>query len=308
VFVALSHSLYSDPMSTWMFFTLLAVVMQSVRTAGQKRMAQSLTAEATTLVRFLFGLPFALIYFVLLRRTNFGQELVLSVDYWLPASLAAVSQIVATLCLVKALTLRNFAVGTALAKTEAIMTALLGSIFFAASLSVLGYVSVCVGVIGVLVASNWRISVPDLLNNASIKYGLGAGLGFALASLWIRQASLSLAVPELLSAATVLVYMVALQTLICLALIFYRQPAQFTLIAASCRSALFIGFTSVAGSIGWFTAMSLQEAALVKTLGQTEFVVTLFITYLYFGEKITLREYLGMALIAISIGLLVAVS
>ena len=306
--MVLSTSLYSDVMSTWMFFTILAVIMQAVRTAGQKQMAQSLTAEATTLVRFLFGLPFALIYFSLLWRTNSGQQLVLGVNYWLPASLAAVSQIVATLCLVKALTLRNFAVGTALAKTEAIMTALLGSLFFAASLSLLGYVSVCVGVIGVLVASNWRISVTDLLNNASIKYGLGAGLGFALASLWIRQASLSLAVPELLSAATVLGYMVALQTLICLSLIFYRQPAQFTLITDNWRSALFIGFTSVAGSIGWFTAMSLQEAALVKTLGQTEFVVTLFITYLYFGERITLREYLGMGLIGISVGLLVAAS
>lgn len=192
--MALSHSLYSDLMSTWMFFTILAVVMQSVRTAGQKQMAQSLTAEATTLVRFLFGLPFALIYFSLLWRINSGQEVVLSANYWLPASLAAVSQNVATLCLVKALTLRNFAVGTALAKTEAIMTALLGSLFFAASLSVLGYVSVCVGVIGVLVASNWRISVPDLMNNASIKYGLGAGLGFALASLWIRQASTGIAI------------------------------------------------------------------------------------------------------------------
>ena len=306
--MVLSTSLYSDVMSTWMFFTILAVIMQSVRTAGQKQMAQSLTAEATTLVRFLFGLPFALIYFSLLWRAHSGQELVLGVNYWLPASLAAVSQIVATLCLVKALTLRNFAVGTALAKTEAIMTALLGSLFFAASLSLLGYVSVCVGVIGVLVASNWRISVTDLLDNASIKCGLGAGLGFALASLWIRQASLSLAVPELLSAATVLVYMVALQTLICLSLIFYRQPAQFTLITDNWRSALFIGFTSAAGSIGWFTAMSLQEAALVKTLGQTEFVVTLFITYLYFGERITLREYFGMGLIGISVGLLVAAS
>lgn len=306
--MALSLSLYSDLMSTWMFFTILAVIMQSIRTAGQKRMAESLTAEATTLVRFLFGLPFALAYFMLMWRANPDQELLPSANYWLPASLAAVSQIAATLCLVKALGLRNFAVGTALAKTEAIMTALLGSLFFAASLSLLGYVSVCVGVIGVLVASNWRISVRDLLNNASIKYGLGAGLGFALASLWIRQASLSLAVPELLSAATVLVYMVALQTLICLSLIFYKQPAQFTLIADNWRSALFIGFTSVAGSIGWFTAMSLQEAALVKTLGQTEFVVTLLITYLYFGERITLREYLGMGLIAVSVGLLVAAS
>ena len=306
--MALSHSLYSNLMSTWMFFTIFAVIMQSIRTAGQKQMAQSLTAEATTLVRFLFGLPFAFIYFSLLWRTNTGLEVLLNANYWLPASLAAVSQIVATLCLVKALTLRNFAVGTALAKTEAIMTALLGSLFFAASLSVLGYISVCVGVFGVLLSSNWRISVPDLMNNASIKYGLGAGLGFALASLWIRQASLSLAAPVLLSAATVLVYMVALQTLICLALIFYRQPAQFTLIADNWRSALFIGFASVAGSIGWFTAMSLQEAALVKTLGQTEFVVTLFITYFYFGERIALREYLGMGLIAISVGLLVAAS
>lgn len=295
-------------MSTWMFFTILAVIMQSIRTAGQKRMAQSLTAEATTLVRFLFGLPFALTYFLLLWRTNPGQELVVGADYWFPASLAAISQIVATMCLVKALTLRNFAVGTALAKTEAIMTALLGSLFFAASLSLLGYVSVCVGVMGVLVASNWRISVNELKDNASIKYGLGAGLGFALASLWIRQASLSLALPELLSAAMVLVYMVALQTLICLSLIFYKQPAQFTLIADNWRSALFIGFTSVAGSIGWFTAMSLQESALVKTLGQTEFVVTLLITYLYFGERISLREYFGMGLIAASVGLLVVAS
>jgi drug/metabolite transporter (DMT)-like permease len=47
--------------------------------------------------------------------------------------------------------------------------------------------------------------------------------------------------------------------------------------------------------------MSLQNAALVRTLGQTEFIVSLLITYLYFGEKISAREYLGVALIAISV-------
>ena len=65
-----------------------------------------------------------------------------------------------------------------------------------------------------------------------------------------------------------------------------------------------VGFTGVAGSVGWFTAMSLQEAALVKTLGQLEFVVSLLITYLYFGEKISAREYLGIGLVACSIVLL----
>jgi drug/metabolite transporter (DMT)-like permease len=37
-------------------------------------------------------------------------------------------------------------------------------------------------------------------------------------------------------------------------------------------------------SVGWFTAMSLQDAAVVKTLGRTEFAVTLLISYFYFGE------------------------
>ena len=51
--------------------------------------------------------------------------------------------------------------------------------------------------------------------------------------------------------------------------------------------------------------MSLQDAALVKTLGQTEFVVTLLITYFYFGERITLKECLGIVLVAISVILLI---
>jgi len=199
--------------------------------------------------------------------------------------------------LVKALTLRNFAVGTALAKTEAILTAIIGAWFFSATLSFVAYLAVAVGVLGVLVASNWKIALQDLADNKSIKYGIGAGVGFALASLWIRDASLGLELPLLLSAATVLIYMVALQTVICLLWIAIKERNQFKLIAQNILPAVFIGFTSVAGSVGWFTAMSLQNAAIVKTLGQTEFVLTLLITYLYFGERISGREYAGMALV-----------
>ena len=290
-------------METWIVFTLLAVVMQSVRTAGQKQIARKLSIEATTLVRFLFGLPFAGLYFFLLSA---GSEAVLNPgrEFFLSASGAGLAQIGATLCLVKALTIRNFAVGTALAKTEAIMTALLGTLFFSATLSVLGYVSVVVGVMGLLVASNWRFSWQDLFNNESIKFGLGAGFGFALASLWIRDASLSLQAPLILSAATVLIYMVAFQALLCLLWVLSTDHQQLRLVAANLPASAFIGFSSVAGSIGWFTAMSLQEAALVKTLGQLEFVVTLGITYLYFGERINAREYLGILLVTISIVLL----
>ena len=80
------------------------------------------------------------------------------------------------------------------------------------------------------------------------------------------------------------------------------------MIARNILPAVFIGSTSVAGSVGWFTAMSLQNAAIVKTLGQTEFELTLLITYWYFGERISVREYAGMALVGVSVLLLLATS
>jgi len=54
--------------------------------------------------------------------------------------------------------------------------------------------------------------------------------------------------------------------------------------------------------------MSPQQAALVKTLGQTEFIMTLAITWFYFGEKVSAREYMGIALIIVSVVLLLQFS
>ncbi|GJM14067.1 MAG: multidrug transporter [Pseudohongiella sp.] len=292
-------------MEIWILFTLLAVAMQSLRTAAQKQIAQSVSASSATLVRYLFGLPFALAYFFFLRSIYVDEQLVSNAVFFRAASLAAIAQIFATVFLIKALTLRNFAVGTALAKTEALLTAIIGALFFSAALSPIAYLSVAIGVAGVLVASNWKISVRDLFQNESIKFGIGAGLGFALASLWIREASLSLEINRIYSAAAVLLYMVVVQTVACLLYVLVREAGQLPLILARWRASIFIGFSSLAGSVGWFTAMSLQEAAIVKTLGQTEFVVTLLITYFYFGEKISAREYIGILLVALSVMLLI---
>lgn len=287
-------------MDTWISFTLLAVVMQSVRTAAQKQIARKISPQAATLVRYLFGLPFALLYFYWLQA-DYSIIETLNPTFFVSASFAAVSQIAATVLLIKALTLKNFAVGTALAKTEALLTAVIGSLFFSAALNLLGYLSVFLGVAGVLVASNWRVSWADLASNRSIKFGVGAGLGFALASLWIRDASLSLGIEAVVSAATVLVFMVTLQTVLCLLWVVTFEYPQIALIFRNLPASILIGITSLAGSIGWFTAMSLQNAALVKTLGQTEFLVTIAITTFYFSEKISVRELVGIALIALSV-------
>jgi hypothetical protein len=169
-------------MELWIGFTLFAVVMQSVRTAAQKQIAGSISIQATTLVRFLFGLPFAVVYFLFLKGSYQFELIDLDWSFFRSASLAASSQIFATVFLVKALTLRNFAVGTALAKTEAILIAIIGAWFFSATLSFVAYLAVAVGVLGVLVASNWKITLQDLADNKSIKYGISQ----ESASLWLH--------------------------------------------------------------------------------------------------------------------------
>ena len=49
----------------WIPITLFAVLMQTIRTAGQKQLTQHLDPVTVTLVRYLFGLPFVLLYLLL---------------------------------------------------------------------------------------------------------------------------------------------------------------------------------------------------------------------------------------------------
>jgi drug/metabolite transporter (DMT)-like permease len=231
-----------------------------------------------------------------------------SSQFFLLSSLAGLSQILATFLLLKTLMLRNFAVGTALAKTQALLAAILGVLFFDEPLGLLASLSVLLGVAGVLIASNWRFTLSAEGELRALVLGLGAGLFFALTSWFAREASLTLAGPRLLSAAAVLLYCVALQTAVCLVWVVRYHRASWVMLASNQRACWFIGFTSLAGSIGWFTANSLQNPALVNTLGQLEFFVTLLITLLYFKERISLREAVGLMLLLASLLLLAWVS
>ena len=295
-------------MEAWVLFTLLAVVMQSVRTAGQKKITEKISIQAATLVRFLFGIKFAAIYFAYIYWFYEPIMFQVKTKFFLFGGLASVAQVLATVCLINVLSMKNFAVGTSLAKTEAILTAILGALFFSSTLSFLGYISVFIGSAGLIFASRGGVVRGGTRNFQSLLYGLCAGLGFALASLWIRGASLSLEVGPIPGAAAVLLYMVVFQTVICLLWVALKEPQQLKLIKQNFNACLFIGFTGVAGSVGWFTAMSLQNPALVRTLGQIEFIISLLITYLYFDERVSRQEYLGIILIGLSVFLVIRIT
>jgi drug/metabolite transporter (DMT)-like permease len=288
----------------WIPITLFAVVMQTVRTAGQKHLTVHLDAISVTLVRFLFGLPFAALYLAFVALGSGKALPALNATFIGYTVLGGVAQIVATVLLIYLFSLRNFAVGTTYARTEAFLTAFIGALFFGEWISVQGWVAIIISVAGVVVLTIARShvqssSVLGRLWNRTAAIGLGSGLGFALASLSIRKASLSFGIDDfLLTAGITLVVMVCLQTLIMIVYVAIKSPSQFAIIARQWRVSLFVGVTSALGSIGWFTAMTVERASYVKSLGQVEFVFALLISTLFFRERTTGLELVGMMLVA----------
>lgn len=292
-------------MATWIYFTLLAATMQAVRTAGQKQLSLHLSSMATTGVRYFYALPFAWVYLWWIVSYRQVQIPVLTDDFIQFSLIACVMQIAGTACLVAAFRYKNFSVATSLAKTEAIQVAIVGAIIFATPLSFLGWVSVVIGVIGIFFVSKVKLSYQALFHDKDSLYGAGfglaAGLGLAITTLLIRQSSLALHTDLMVSAAVTLVFMITVQSVLSFVYLWLKDKSQLTIMQKHWRECLFVGITSVLGSIGWFTGASYQNAAYVKALGQVEFFITLILTYRFFKERIALKEYIGMILIIASV-------
>jgi len=62
-----------------------------------------------------------------------------------------------------------------------------------------------------------------------------------------------------------------------------------------------LGLTGMLGSIFWFTAFTLQNAAYVFAVGQIEVIFSLAASYLFFKEKMATRELVGIFFLSGSI-------
>ena len=67
------------------------------------------------------------------------------------------------------------------------------------------------------------------------------------------------------------------------------------------RTAIWMGLTGMLGSIFWFTAFTLQNAAYVFAVGQIEVIFSLAASYLFFKEKMAARELVGIFFLSGSI-------
>ena len=151
----------------------------------------------------------------------------------------------------------------------------------------------------------------ERMNFASLAYGLlrpSTLVGLACAA-WLgmsvvlfRAASLSLGLDSfLVSAAVTLAVVLILQTALMGLIIAWREPGQLALVLRHWRPAALVGISGGLASIGWFTAFTLENATHVRALGQIELLFTFVATLLFFREKITRAEIIGIILITASI-------
>jgi drug/metabolite transporter (DMT)-like permease len=280
----------------WLPATLFGGLFQAWRTAVQQRVRAELSVNAAGLVRYLYGFPVACAMFALYLTVRHDAVPDHGAGFWVNAALGGLAQIVATNLLIMAFGFRNYVTGTAYAKTEAVQGAILAMIMLGEHLSLLTWLGIGVGVAGVLVlsAGGQRLRIAQVVQPAAL-CGLGAGFLFALTSVFIKRATLSIETPDkVLAALTTLVAVLALQTLMQGAYVAARERDQLARIFTSWRISGQVGLLAAIGSACWFTGFATAPVALVRAVGQVEVIFTLGFGHYYLREPLARSEVIGL--------------
>lgn len=292
----------------WIPFSIFAALMQSVRTAAQKQLNQRMSTMGTTYVRSIFGIPFLLIFLggVTLYTGRGMPEF--KPAFVLHTFGGACTQVVATALLIYMFRLKNFAVGTMLTKSDLILTALIGTVLFTELVTPLGWVAIIVVMCGVTLMLLGKAgtglfktrgeALSQLLFGRPTLVALACALMFSFSYLFLRAATLALGEENhfLWRAGWTVVLANLMQIVFLGWWLAAKEPAVFREMWPLRGIATFIGLTSALGSIGWYSAFALQNASYVRAVGQIEAVFTLAISWLYFREKITALELMGIAI------------
>ena len=293
----------------WIPVTIGAAFAQTLRNTAQRHLTGSLGTLGATLVRFLYGLPFAVLWLGVVRGIGGTPLPTPTAPFAGWVLLGAVCQIAGTVLLLRVMVERNFTLGVAYSKSEIIQVAVFGLAFLGDPVSRVACVAIALGTLGVLLLSpaDPRRPLRALLVGWTARpalLGLASGTGFGLAAVGYRGAALALRdAPFLLAAAYTLVAAQLLQTALLGAWLLLREAAVIRAVLRAWRASLFAGFMGAAASGGWFTAMTIEPAAHVRTLGLIELLFSYAVSRRVFRERLSPRELTGIALLAL--GLLV---
>ena len=302
-------------MELWIPITLLAAVVQTARFGLQRQLKTTkLSSLGATFARYVYSAPLVIVLLWVYRMQSGDPLPAMSPAFWGYVILGGGMQILATVCVMTLFARRNFSVGIAFTKTTVLMSVPVGWIMLGDTTSLLGLLAIILGFIGVIIMSHVPSDVLNQLGwrrffNVAMALGLLAGVLFAIAGVAYRGAVLELPTGDaLMRAGLTLACATVLQTAAMAAWMAWRDTGEITRVFQEWRIAGLVGLASMIGSLCWFAAFSMQTVAYVNAVGQIELILSLALTVFVFKETITAREWIGGALLMVSILALILVA
>jgi drug/metabolite transporter (DMT)-like permease len=289
----------------WAYFTVIAAAGQVLRNAQQKELTTSLGTVGATHVRFLFGLPFGILFLmIVIGATGYPLPPINSTAMaW--TVVAALAQIGATALLLAAMRDRSFVVITAYAKTEAMQVAIFSLLFLSEPITPQLALAILTATIGVLLVSWPRAAGGEAFTWKPALLGIGSGALFAIAAIGFRGGIRALDAPSFVVGASVtLVIGLIIQTAVLSSYLLVFDRKTLFAIFRLWRPSLLAGFTGAFASQMWFLAFAIETAAKVRTLALIEIPMAQIVSRNLFKQTLASREALGIALIVAGVVLL----
>ena len=283
----------------WPGLALAAAALQVVRNAAQRDLTARLGVWGAAYVRFLYGLPFALLWgaAIIWWRGFSGAP---SLSFWAWTILGAATQGIATALLVMAMSGRAFAVAMALSKTEVLGSAFVGMALIGDRLSKGDWIGAGIGTVGVIAMAH--VSVDRAARSAALA-GIGSGLLFSFSAVSYRAGSLAWGGDPWVGAAASLAGALALQT-ICggVAFVTLARPG-LTEVVKAWRPSFIPGAAGALASACLFSAFALgPSAAAVKTVQLVDVLFAWAVSHRLLRETIRPVEMFGAALVLAGAG------
>jgi len=291
----------------WIPITVFAALCQNIRTTMQQKIRGVLSVDGANFVRYLYGAPLALGALAFLVNVVGLPLPPVTLAFLGLVTIAGIAQIIATSLMIHAFSLRNYAVGTVYSKTETVFVALFSTFIAHEPLRLLAWagILVCLGGVAILSVrgsfTNVRSVLADLTHKGAL-FGILSGAIFAIAAGTIREASKLLPVGDptrdfWVRGIMVLACMNTIQVVLMGIYLSQRDRPQLGKVWVNWRSSIWVGIFSVLGSAGWALAMTLENAALVRAVGQIELVFTFIASHVVLKERPSAGEWLGSLLV-----------
>ena len=300
------------PSWLWIAFTFLAAGSQTARNAMQRDLVQTVGTQGATYVRFLFGLPFAIVFALALRAIT-GEPFP-NVDARVMAWVlgGASTQTAATAFMLMAMRDRSFLVSIAYTKTEPILVALCSILFLGERPTATVALAILVATAGVLLMS-WPRGDADAAEAKDKKrswrpalIGLASGACFGMSATSYRGAILAMGSQHFIMTATMTSFLgLLVQTVGIVAWLLARDRALLTRILAAWRPSMLAGMMGALASQFWFLAFAITSATKVRTLALVEVPMAHVVSRRVFKQGMSRADIAGTALIVAGVILLI---